>query len=108
VVTDAEMQFLKNVSQAFGFSEGTFRRIRASHLGPERDDPYQVLGVPHDAEFKSIRAAYRQLMSDHHPDRVVQMGAPREFETAAHAKAAAITAAYAQIRTERGLLVRPD
>lgn len=108
VVTDAEMQFLRNVSDAFGFSESAFRRIRASHLGPERDDPYQILGVPHDAEFKSIRAAYRQLMSDNHPDRVVQMGAPREFETAAHAKAAAITAAYARIRTERGLLVRPD
>jgi DnaJ like chaperone protein len=36
------------------------------------------------------------------------MGAPREFEDAAHAKAAAITAAYAQIRTERGLLIRQD
>ena len=108
VITDAEMQFLKNVSLAFGFSEGTFRRIRASHLGPERDDPYLVLGVAHDAEFKSIRAAYRQLMADNHPDRVVQMGAPREFENAAHAKAASITSAYAQIRTERGLLVRPD
>ena len=47
-------------------------------------------------------------MSDHHPDRVVQMGAPREFEDAAHAKAASITAAYAQIRTERGLLIRSD
>ncbi|KCZ90635.1 molecular chaperone DjiA [Hyphomonas johnsonii] len=108
VITDAEMVFLRNVSEAFGFSEATFRRIRASHLGPDRDDPYHILGVPHDAEFKSIRAAYRQLMSDNHPDRVVQMGAPREFEDAAHAKAAAITAAYAQIRTERGLLVRPD
>jgi DnaJ like chaperone protein len=64
--------------------------------------------VAHDAEFKSIRAAYRQLMADNHPDRVVQMGAPREFENAAHAKAASITSAYAQIRTERGLLVRPD
>jgi DnaJ like chaperone protein len=108
VITDAEMVFLRNVSEAFGFSEATFRRIRASHLGPDRDDPYHILGVPHDAEFKSIRAAYRQLMSDNHPDRVVQMGAPREFEDAAHAKAAAITAAYAQIRTERGLLVRPE
>ncbi|HAE94039.1 MAG TPA: molecular chaperone DjlA, partial [Hyphomonas atlantica] len=48
------------------------------------------------------------LMADNHPDRVVQMGAPREFEDAAHAKAASITAAYAQIRTERGLLIRPD
>ena len=107
-VTSDEMAYLKTVSEAFGFDEATFRRIRASHLGPDRDDPYHVLGVAHDAGFDEIRAAYRQLMADNHPDRVIQMGAPREFEHAAHAKAAAITTAYAQIRTERGLLVRPD
>ncbi|MFN4024816.1 MAG: TerB family tellurite resistance protein [Hyphomonas sp.] len=108
VVTPPEMEYLRTVSQAFGFSEATFRRIRASHLGPDREDPYHVLGVPHDADFAVIRTAYRRLMADHHPDRVVQMGAPREFEGAAHAKAAAITAAYAQIRAERGLLVPQD
>ncbi|MCA8901422.1 MAG: molecular chaperone DjiA [Hyphomonas sp.] len=107
-VTQDEMDYLRTVSDAFGFSEATFRRIRASHLGPDRNDPYHILGVAHDAEFDDIRAAYRRLMADHHPDRVIQMGAPREYEDAAHAKAAAITAAYAQIRTERGLLVRPD
>jgi DnaJ like chaperone protein len=107
-VTEAEMTYLRTVSEAFGFDAVTFRRIRASHLGPERDDPYHILGVAHDAAFPDIRLAYRRLMSDHHPDRIVQMGAPREFETAAHAKAAAITAAYARIRAERGLLVRQD
>lgn len=108
VVTDDEMQYLETVSKAFGFSEADFRRIRASHTGPSRDDPYHILGVAHDAEFQDIRTAYRRLMADNHPDRIVHMGAPREFETAAHTKAAAITAAYAQIRLERGLLVRPD
>ena len=47
-------------------------------------------------------------MADHHPDLIVQKGAPREFENSVHAKAAAITAAYAKIRAERGLLVRQD
>jgi len=108
VVTQDELTYLRNVSDAFGFSEATFRRIRASHLGPDREDPYHILGVAHDAAFDDIRAAYRRLMADNHPDRVIQMGAPREFEDAAHAKAAAITAAYAQIRTERGLLIRAE
>lgn len=108
VVTDDEMIYLETVSQAFGFSEADFRRIRASHLGASRDDPYNILGVSHDAEFGDIRVAYRRLMADNHPDRIVYRGAPREFENAAHAKAASITAAYAQIRLERGLLVRPD
>ncbi len=107
-VTQDELEYLETVSEAFGFSESTFRRIKASHLGPDRGDPYHVLGVAHDAAFDEIRAAYRRLMADHHPDRVIQMGAPREFEEAAHSKAAAITTAYAQIRTERGLTIRPD
>ena len=108
VVTDSELAYLQNVSDAFGFDRTTFRRIRATHLGPERDDPYHILGVAHDADFPDIRTAYRRLMADHHPDRIIQMGAPREFEDAAHTKAAAITAAYARIRAERGLLVRQD
>ena len=103
-VTDDEMQYLRTVSCAFGFDEGTFRRIRASHLGPDRDDPYHILGVAHDAAFDDIRRAYRRLMADNHPDRIVGNGAPREFELAAHDKAAAITGAYARIRAERGLI----
>lgn len=106
VVTSDELDYLRNVSTAFGFDEADFRRIRASHLGPERDDPYHVLGVSHDADFAAIRSAYRQLMANNHPDRVVTNGAPREFEAAAHAKAAAITSAFARIKAERGLLVR--
>jgi DnaJ like chaperone protein len=106
VVTDAELQYLETVATAFGFAGVDFRRIRAGHLGPQRDDPYHILGVDHAASFDDIRAAYRRLMAEHHPDRVVSLGAPREFEQSAHAKAATITAAYARIRAERGLVVR--
>ncbi|MEO1643294.1 MAG: molecular chaperone DjiA [Pseudomonadota bacterium] len=104
IVTADELEYLENVSAAFGFSDATFRRIKASHMGPDRDDPYHVLGVAHDADFDLIRRAYRKLMADNHPDRVIQNGAPREFETAAHDKAAAITGAFAKIKAERGLL----
>ena len=104
VVTDEEMDYLRTVSDNFGFDAATFRRIRASHLGPERDDPYHILGVAPDAEFDQVRKAYRKLMADNHPDRIVGNGAPRDFEMAAHDKAAAITGAYARIRAERGLI----
>jgi DnaJ like chaperone protein len=67
VITQDELTYLQNVSEAFGFSEATFRRIKAAHVGPDRNDPYHVLGVAHDAEFDVIRAAYRRLMADHHP-----------------------------------------
>lgn len=104
VVTEDELVYLQTVSEAFGFTDATFRRIKAGHMGPDRDDPYHILGVAHDAEFEEIRRVYRRLMADNHPDRVIQNGAPREFEHAAHEKAANITSAYARIRAERGLI----
>lgn len=103
VMTAAELAYLETVSQAFGFDEATFRRIKASYLGPERDDPYFVLGVAHDASLPEIQRVYRKLMIDHHPDKVLGTGAPREFERAAQRKAAAITSAYARIKAERGV-----
>jgi DnaJ like chaperone protein len=109
VLTSDELAYLRSVSDAFGFSEADFRRIKASHLGPDADDPYAVIGVPHDAPFDEIKAAYRRLMRDHHPDTLSAVkSAPREFEPVAHEKAAAITTAYARIRAERGFLTRAD
>ena len=104
VVTEDELTYLQTVAGAVGFTEATFRRIKASHMGADRDDPYHILGVAHDAEFEEIRRVYRRFMADNHPDRVIQNGAPREFENAAHEKAATITGAYARIRAERGLI----
>ena len=40
----------------FGQSPLTFRRLKATHLGHEADDPYLVLGVPHDATDETVRA----------------------------------------------------
>lgn len=108
-VTEDELDYLRSVSDAFGFTPDQFRRIKASHLGAEPDDPYIVLGVPHAASFEEVRAAYRRLMRENHPDTVtVAKSAPREYEPVAHDKAAAITTAYARIRAERGFLTRAD
>ena len=108
-ITADEHDYLESVAILFGFSEDKFRRIRASHLGPEADDPYVVLGVRSDATFEEIRAAYRRLMLENHPDTVTAAkSAPREFEPVAHEKSAAITTAYARIRSERGILSRAD
>ena len=108
VVTIEELEYLRTVSTAFGFPDATFLRIKATHLGPDPEDPYAVLGVQHDAEFDAIRAAYRRLMADNHPDRILANASGNLSEDDAHERAAAITSAYARIRAERGLLVHAD
>jgi len=108
-ITGDELAYLNSVSDLFEFSEDTFRRIKASHLGQDGDDPYAVLGVRNDAPFEEIRAVYRSLMLQNHPDTVTSAkSAPREYEPVAHEKSAAITTAYARIRADRGFLTRAD
>lgn len=109
VITGEEVEYLKSVSDLFGFNDDRFRRIKASHVGSDADDPYMVLGLPHTASFEDIRAAYRRLMLENHPDTAAAVkSAPREYEPVAHEKSAAITTAYARIRAERGFLTRAD
>lgn len=103
-VTPEEMDYLARVSELFGQSALTFRRIRATHLGYEKDDPYAVLGVAHDAAEAEIRAAWKAQLSEAHPDRARARGLPDEFIQVAEAKAAAINAAFDAVMRERRAL----
>ena len=100
-VTGDELEYLERVSVLFGFSALTFRRIRATHLGGERDDPYLVIGVAPDAPDADVRAAWRAMLTESHPDRARSRGLPDEFVEVAEAKSAAINAAYDEIVRDR-------
>ncbi len=99
-VGDAEIAYLQTVAELFGFSETEFRRIKATNLGPDADDPYAVLGLLPGATMEEVRQAWRRLSAENHPDRMTQRGAPPEFVAIAAEKTAAINAAYARIREE--------
>jgi DnaJ like chaperone protein len=100
-VTADELEYLERVSQLFGQSPLTFRRLKAVHMGPDKDDPYLVLGVAHDATDEAVRAAWKAQLSEAHPDRARARGLPSEFIEVAEAKAAAINAAFDAIMRER-------
>jgi DnaJ like chaperone protein len=104
-VTDTELEYLRRVSELFGLSALQFRRVKATHLGLAKDDPYAVLGIGPDASDEAVRSAWRRALSDAHPDRVIGRGLPREYVEVAQAKAAAINAAHdAVVRERRGAL----
>lgn len=103
VVHPAELEFLRNVAHIFGFEAATFERIYASQAARRDSSPYEVLGVPRDADDDHIKATYRNLAREHHPDLLMAQGMPQEFIDVANRKLAAINDAYASIRRERGM-----
>ncbi len=62
---------------------------------------YSLLGVsPHD-NIKTIKAAYRRLVSKYHPDKLLAKGLPPEMMTVAKEKTQNLTIAYALIVRSR-------
>lgn len=57
-------------------------------------DAYKVLGIEEDAESKTIKRAYRKLMNEHHPDKLMAKGLPPEMINVAKEKAQEIQSAY--------------
>jgi DnaJ like chaperone protein len=97
-----EDAFLKAVARRFGFADNEYRYFRARFVR-DRDNPYDVLKLPPSATTAEIRAQYRKLVSDNHPDKLIGRGVPAEFVDLATCKLAAINAAYDSIAKERGL-----
>jgi DnaJ like chaperone protein len=104
-VTSHEETYLQKVAELLGVSPLSFRRLKATHLGAGADDPYVVLDVEPDAPDDVVRTKWRQALSAAHPDRVLSRGLPQEYLEVAHAKSAAINAAFNQVMRERRELV---
>ena len=64
---------------------------------------YGVLGVPADASNEAVKTAYRRLMNQHHPDKLVARGLPESMAGVAEQKTREIRAAYEKIKTRRGM-----
>ncbi len=101
VMKPAELQYLRHISQIFGFDDQRFQRIHASFDGPEKFSPYDVLGLKPSASDKDVKSTYRNLVRENHPDKLIAQGLPQEFIDLANEKMAAINAAYDTIEKQR-------
>lgn len=77
--------------------DGQSARQPSSNLA----DAYDVLGLTPSASDDDIKKAYRRLLSQNHPDKLVAKGLPEEMMTLAKEKTQKITKAYDTIQQAR-------
>ncbi|OUS23930.1 molecular chaperone DjlA ['Osedax' symbiont bacterium Rs2_46_30_T18] len=79
--------------------------FHSSSAGPSSQsmiaEAYKVLGVAADVGDAELKKAYRRLMSQHHPDKLVAKGLPEEMMQLAKEKTQEIQAAYDVVKTSR-------
>lgn len=111
-----EAEMLKHVCRQLGFSELLYRqleqRIRAERhhqqtaggrvpAGMTVEDAYDILGVSQNTPDREVKKAYRRLISQHHPDKLVSKGLPEEMMKVAADKTHEIKQAYEKIKLQR-------
>ncbi len=96
---------LQGYGAAYGYSPaGGGSRPGATAAGRDAlAEAYEVLDVPKTASDAEVKRAYRRLMSQNHPDKLVARGLPESMLEVAKQKTQAIQAAYERIRESRGM-----
>jgi DnaJ like chaperone protein len=107
-VNARELAFLSRMHQGLGLGQAAWDRARGGSAPPPRQAPdeadaYTVLGVSRSASADEIRATWKRLMRENHPDSLAARGVPAEFIARANEKVARINAAWDRIKRERGL-----
>ena len=107
----AESRVLQQIADALGFSPAALEQIinlikgaGASQGGQQisLEEAYKILGVSEDMTTDEIRKAYRRLLSQHHPDKLVSKGLPEEMIKLANEKTHEIRSAWKVIQKSRG------
>ncbi len=77
-------------SQGQGYHNGYYGVNEQS----QKEAYAKVLGVPVDADQKTIKKAYRELAKEYHPDHVMSKGMPNEYVDYANKRFSEINEAY--------------
>lgn len=90
--------------QGFG-QQRSYRQNNAfkRHASDPVGDAYKALGVASSVSDRDLKRAYRKLISQHHPDKLIAQGMPDDMIDLATEKTQAIQAAYELLQKERGL-----
>ncbi|MCW8855208.1 MAG: co-chaperone DjlA, partial [Gammaproteobacteria bacterium] len=110
----SELNILRDAASILGFSTPQFENLLSrcqtnankssrSTQSPKLDTnaAYAILGCSTSSSVKQIKTAYRRLISQHHPDKLVSKGLPEEMIKIATEKTGEIRAAYEHLMMER-------
>jgi len=104
---------LKDFARHFGYDQAAFKQmldmvLNQSHFASGQtptasrlDDAYKALGVSKESSDHEIKRAYRKLMSQYHPDKLMGQGVPEDMIAVATEQAKEVQVAYDLITTSR-------
>ena len=111
----AEEALLTDIAGRLGYGPVAFRQMlemvrNQSHFAGAQanaetalDDAYKALGVAKDSSDAEIKRAYRKLMSQYHPDKLMGQGVPEDMIAMATEQAKEIQLAHDLIKKSRNL-----
>ncbi len=97
-------QLIKAVIAARGFNQYSQQGQRSAgqqYGAPNLEQAYQVLGVTASDDKAIVKKAYKRLMSQHHPDKLVSKGLPESMIKIATEKTQEIKGAYELIEKHK-------
>lgn len=112
-IHSAEEIMLNDVARHFGYDQAAFKQIldmvlNQSHFASGQtptasrlDDAYKALGVSKESSDHEIKRAYRKLISQYHPDKLMGQGVPEDMIAVATEQAKEVQVAYDLITTSR-------
>lgn len=111
----AEEALLTDIAKQLGYSAGAFKHLmdmvrNQTHFAHGQvnseaalEDAYKALGVTKANSDAEIKRAYRKLMSQHHPDKLMGQGMPADMIAMATEQSKEIQTAYDLIKKNRAM-----
>jgi DnaJ like chaperone protein len=98
----AEEAALRNLKSIFRIGDSQFENLKDRYF-KDIDKFYKILNCSPLSSNEEIKASYKKLVKDFHPDTIVSKGLPEEFTEFATRRFQEIREAYEVIRKERQL-----
>jgi len=96
----AEEAALKSIKNIFRISDSQYENIKAVYF-KDVDKYYKILNCTPACSNEEIKANYKKLVKDFHPDKIIAKGLPEEFVDFAADRFREIQESYEKIRKER-------